>query len=150
MFKTGYLASWFKKTPSSEKAVSSEPVNTSFAVPGNEPSSVFHVYLLEASEDFVDINYRKLSYAEAAAKGKLKPQSSRITKAKPAHPRVQHNQYDVLQEKFDRDYDEDFTESVYLEPLHKDNFFLKNKVMKEADKEKNIKSKQKKALKKMQ
>lgn len=149
MFKSGYIASFFRKLKPVREAVSPEPLDATYTVSGADPSSVYHVSLLEA-DDFVDIDYRKLSYAEAAALGKLKPQSSRIASAKPAHSRVPHNQYNVLNKSHDKDHEDEFTESVYLEHFKNNNYFLKNKVFKEADKTKNAKSKKKRAMKKLQ
>lgn len=82
----------------------------------------------DGHDEFVDIDYKKLSYAEAASSAKDKKQNaSRLPSAIPRAERIYENQYEVLV-----DYPEDET-MLDQEAFKSNNYFLKNKVYKEAD-----------------
>lgn len=104
---------------------------------------MYKVSMNEASEDFVDIDCRKMSYAEVAqmSKNKNKAPAPEVARAKPKEHRVCSNQYEVLAD------DEPLTESVYVdtEKTKLNKYFLKNKVYKEADRTKGQKKLAKRA-----
>lgn len=142
MFKSYFASGWFRKpTPSPS---SPEKINSSFVVPGRDTSHLYQVSMKEGTEEFVDINCRKLSYAEVASMSKDEKQTSKVPMAVPKKHRVDQNQYEVL-----ADDDDELTGSVYLAPekFKSNNYFFKNKVYKDADKAKNKKLKKKAAKK---
>ncbi|QFZ29312.1 putative DNA-directed RNA polymerases I [Clavispora lusitaniae] len=142
MFKNFPFSGWFRdgnRSPPSPP----QDVPSSFTVPGREASQLYKVSMNEASEDFVDIDCRKMSYAEVAqmSKNKNKAPAPEAARAKPKEHRVYSNQYEVLAD------DEPLTESVYVdtEKTKSNNYFLKNKVYKEADRTKGQKKLAKRA-----
>ncbi|KAF3987595.1 hypothetical protein FT663_03744 [Candidozyma haemuli var. vulneris] len=140
MFKSVLSLGWFSKASSSSGPLKSSEVNTSFTMPDRDSSQVYHVSMNDDAEDFVDIAYRKLSYAEVASIGRHRQQTSQVPRCR-ASSRMSHNQYTVLSVSDD---DDDMAESVYSEKFKINNYFSKNKVFKEADKSKAARSKQKK------
>ncbi|KAM3124014.1 hypothetical protein ACQ2H7_002696 [Candidozyma auris] len=141
MFKS-VLSGWFTKSSSSVPLASSE-VNRSFTMAGRDSHQVYHVSMNDDNtDDFVDIAYRKLSYAEVASIARHRQQTSKVPHGRCSSPRVAHNRYAVLAANDD---DDDASESVYSEKFKINNYFSKNKVYKQADKVKAARSKQKKA-----
>lgn len=127
MFKSAWLPLWGRK----ETKVP-EPLPLSFTI--NNESDVYNVTMNavanDTGDDFIDISYKKLTYAEVAAMLKHKKQTSRVSK--PTENRVFVNQYTVLEHE-----DEDLEASVQLpERIKTNNYYLKNKIFKEADKKK--------------
>lgn len=116
---------WFKKP--TQKSLSSGDIPKSFTIPGRTETQTVLVSMKEGSDEFVDIEYKKLSYAEVASMAKDKEQTMRrIPVAVPCHERLCENQYDVLV-----DYPEE--DLLTPETFKSNNYFLKNKVYKEAD-----------------
>lgn len=95
----------------------------------------------DGAEDFVDIAYRKLSYAEAASIARHRQQTSKVPQSR-LSSRVSHNQYAVLAVSEDEG---NMADSIYSEKFKINNYFSKNKVYKEADKVKATRSKQRKS-----
>ena len=84
-----------------------------------------------ATDDFVDIEYKRLSYAEAASMPKNKKQTeTRVARAASHAERLCENQYEVL---FDLPDEETLPEEF------KTNYFMKNKAYKIAEKTRKIK-----------
>lgn len=140
MFKSVLPLGWFSKS-TTRAPLSPGEVNTSFTMPDRDSSQVYHVSMNDDAEDFVDIAYRKLSYAEVASIARHRQQTSKVPQSRAAS-RVSHNQYSVLAVADDED---DLSESVYSEKFKINNYFSKNKVFKEADKLKAARSKQRKS-----
>lgn len=140
MFKSVFSSGWFRKSPSgvAPGVVSEREDASSFTVPGRDSSHLYKVSMKENTEEFVDIEYLKLSYAEAAKLSQDKKQTSKVAMAVPKSHRVNSNQYEVLA-------DEDLTESVYMTPekFKINNYFFKNKVYKEADRTRKMRRKPK-------
>lgn len=126
-----FSAGWLFSKPQRQTAPDAQNVPSTFTVPGRDTSQLYQVSMKENAEDFVDIAYKKLSYAEVASLSKHKQQTSRVPLASPRAHRVHENQYEVL-----ADDDDDLAESLYLagDRLKVNNYFVKNKVYKEADK----------------
>lgn len=116
---------WFKNAQLAP--VSSADVPKSFTIPGRTETQTVVVSMKESSDEFVDIDYKKLSYAEAASLAKNKRQSGKnVPTAKPRAERFCENQYEILY-----DYSED--DLMNPDAFKTNNYFLKNKVYKEAD-----------------
>lgn len=116
---------WFKNTQLTP--VSSADVPKSFTIPGRTETQTVVVSMKEGSDEFVDIDYKKLSYAEAASLAKNKKQSGKnVPIAKPRSENFCENQYEVLY-----DYSED--DVMNPDAFKTNHYFLKNKVYKEAD-----------------
>lgn len=141
MFKSYFPSGWFRKsgvaTGSTASASEKEDVS-SFTMPGRDSSHLYKVSMTENPEEFVDIEYQKLSYAEVAKMSKNKKQTSRVPLAVPKGHRVNSNQYEVLA-------DDDVTESLYMTPekFKINNYFFKNKVYKDADRTRKMRKKPK-------
>lgn len=117
---------WFK--PQQKRDVGDIP--KTFTIPGRtETQSV--VVSMEARDEFVEIDCKRLSYAEAASLAKNKKQSAGFKAAVPRAERLCENQYEVLHDVDEDDY-------VPPEHLKTNNYFLKNKVYKEADRTRKI------------
>lgn len=113
---------WFK--PQQPKP--SGDIPKSFTIPGRTETQAV-VVSMEARDEFVEIDCKRLSYAEAASLAKNKKQTSTgYASAMPRAERLCENQYEVL-----HDYDDD--DLVAPEQFKTNNYFLKNKVYKEAD-----------------
>lgn len=130
MFKSYFSSGWFRKATPKTGVVHDKEESVSFTVPGRDNSHLYKVSMKENTEEFVDIDYQKLTYAEAAQMSKHKQQTSRVPLAVPKQNRVNSNQYEVL-----ADAEEDLTESLYMAPekIKTNNYFFKNKVYKDAD-----------------
>lgn len=132
MFKNLFASSWFGNSKPTPVA---SPDSGPFTVPGKDSSQLIQVSMKDDSEDFVAIDCRQLSYAEVAKMSKGKKQTT-VVAAAPAPTRVRSNQYEVLSD------DEPLTESVFLDAAaskrnnKRNNYFIKNKVYKEADRAK--------------
>lgn len=127
MFKNIFASGWFRNKTSPV----SHPESASFTIPGRDASLLVQVSMNDDAEEFVAIDCRKLSYAEVAKMSQNKKQTT-VVAAAPAQKRVCSNQYEVLTD------DEPTAESVYLDlEAHKrNNYFVKNKVYKLADRAK--------------
>lgn len=102
-------------------------------------SQIYNILMNQAVDaDFVDINYRKLSYAEAASMLKNKQQTLRVSR--PVSARVARNQYEVLADDKHDDTDDELSASFPEERFKQNNYFSKNKVFKATDKRKGMKS----------
>lgn len=129
MFKGLFTSGWFRNNKSSPVA---RPDSAPFTMPGRDATLLVQVSMNDDAEEFVAIDCRKLTYAEVA---KLPPatvpQAKKPTPAVPAQKRVSSNQYEVLEH-------EPMTESFYVDSdLHnRNNYFVKNKVYKQADRAK--------------
>lgn len=118
---------WFKT--SLVTPVSTADVPKSFTIPGRTETQSVIVSMKESSDEFVDIDYKKLSYAEAASLAKNKKQSgTNVPIAKPRAEKFCENQYEVLY-----DYGDDELMCHDPDAFKTNNYFLKNKVFKEAD-----------------
>lgn len=127
MFKA-FSSGWFRKA---DKPVpSSEDTPSTFTVLGRGDAQLYCVSMTDDAEEFVDIEYRKLSYAEVASMSKNKQQTSKVPMATPKASRVNKNQFEVLAEA----EDDDLTSHLAPEKMKSNNYFSKNKVYKEADK----------------
>lgn len=126
MFKSYFSSGWFRKSADAPPAPPQEP--SSFTMVGRDNSQLYKVSMKENSEEFVAIDYKKLSYAEVAQMSKNKKQTSKVPLAVPKTNRVNSNQYEVLSHE-----DDDLTESLYTEKIKTNNYFFKNKVFKDAD-----------------
>lgn len=116
---------WFKGNQTQQKPAGDIP--RSFTIPGRTESQSVIVSMKEGDE-FVDIHYKQLSYAEAASLARNKKQTAfRTAAAMPRAERLCENQYEVL---LDCPEDELL---VPPEAFKTNNYFLKNKVYKEAD-----------------
>lgn len=143
MFKSTWsylIPSWSKK-PSTTTTVEGE-IPQSFTVKGaNDKNSkshnLYNISMNEANEvdEFIDISYKKLSYAEVAALSKNKQQTSKLSK--PQKERTNANQFTVLPIE-DASPEEDLESSMYLpeEKFKINNYFKKNKKFKSKDKSK--------------
>lgn len=91
-------------------------------------------YTMSDKDSFVDINYKKLTYAEVAAISKARPMVSKVKKTlKPA--KHANTNYKILS---GLDNDNDLVESVILpEKFKSDIHYKKNKQFKHKEKKKN-------------
>lgn len=87
-------------------------------------------------DEFIDISYKKLSYAEVAALSKNKKQTSKMSK--PQKERTNTNQFEVLPIEDNAQDEELLTNSMYLpeEKFKVNNYFKKNKKYKSKDRSK--------------
>lgn len=126
-----------KASAASAAPVDASEIPKSFTM--GSGSQIYNILMEQpADADFVDINYRKLSYAEAASLLKHKQQTLRVSR--PAAARVARNQYEVLAADKHDDADDELAASLPEERFKKNNYFSKNKVFKAADKKKGMKS----------
>lgn len=143
MFNSILSSGWFRKTSPkagpTNNVINDEPL--SFVLPGRDSSHLYQVSMKEDTEEFVDIDYKKLSYAEVALMSKNKQQTSKVPMASPKENRVNSNQYEILATE-----DADLTESMYMTPerFKTNNYFFKNKVYKDADRTRKMRRKPKK------
>lgn len=127
MFKSFHLP-WFKKQP---QALSPSEVPKSFTISG-EDKHLYKVSMENTYADFVDVDYKKLSYAEAAALSKHKTQTSQITSA-PILGVAQENVKPVSRSQLVRMGSPELEDEVIQEKFKRNNYFLKNKVYKQSD-----------------
>ncbi|SGZ57088.1 CIC11C00000004763 [Sungouiella intermedia] len=126
MFKSYFPSGWFRKAADAPPATTTD--SSSFTMPGRDNSLLLKVSMKESTEEFVAIDYKKMSYAEVAQMSKNKKQTSKVPLAVPKSHRINENQYEILANE-----DEDLTESLYTEKVKTNNYFFKNKVYKDAD-----------------
>lgn len=144
MFNSLFSSGWFRKSPagagSTGGVAKDDPL--SFVLPGRDSSHLYQVSMKENSEEFVDIDYKKLSYAEVALMSKNKQQTSKVPMAVPKDHRVNSNQFELLADDVD---EADLTESMYMTPekFKVNNYFFKNKVYKDADRTRKMRRKPK-------
>lgn len=120
---------WFK----ANRCAPDSPLDApkSFTIPGRTETQNVVVSMSMATDDFVDIEYKRLSYAEAASMAKNKKQTeTRVARAASHAERLCENQYEVL---FDLPDEETLPEEF------KTNYFMKNKAYKIAEKTRKIK-----------
>lgn len=100
MFKS-LTFSWFKKPE--PVTVDSSKIPSSFTMPSGD-DDLFNISM-KGQNDFIDIQYRKLTYAEAASLSKGKSQTNLNSKlSEPRQKRPDVNQFKVL--NCDDDLDE--------------------------------------------
>lgn len=134
MFKSLFPSGWFRTAAA---APTSAPPD-SFTMPGRDNSQLYKVSMKENTEEFVNIDCKKMSYAEVAEMSKNKKQTSKVPLAVPKDNRINSNQYEVLAHE-----DDDLTESLYTEKIKSNNYFFKNKVYKDADRTRKTRRKSK-------
>ncbi|CUM65658.1 uncharacterized protein PRCAT00003306001 [Priceomyces carsonii] len=141
---TSYLLPSFLKRERNElnQYKSTEPIPSSFIIPSVENSqNLVNISMNEQEDSFVDIQCKKLTYAEVAALSKHRPQqSSARAMSLPSKTRTNINQYEYLKAQ-----NEDDTEaSDVIEPQKSDVNYRKSQLFKS----KQFEALQKKKMKK--
>lgn len=160
MFKSSWSSYLFPSWSTSSQTTKNQSVvvnnkdsslnsnSNSFTIKSNSsessPANLYNISMSDSSNDdeFVDITYKKLSYAEVAALSQNKKQVTKLSK--PKQNRVNSNQYQVLSIDESKDnktnkneLDDELEQANYLEEKFKtNNYFRKNKQYKSNDKKK--------------
>lgn len=117
---------WFRK---GTQPLSPSEVPKSFTMAGGDDNHLYKVSMENTYADFVDVDYKRLSYAEAAALSKHRKQTSRVSLSKNGFEHVARPTTELQAE-----LEVSETDDEYLpEKFKTNNYFLKNKVYKLSD-----------------
>ncbi|RLV94500.1 hypothetical protein JA1_001712 [Spathaspora sp. JA1] len=118
-FTSYFIPQWFKSSKQDVAPTIPGPIPKSFTISNND-NKLINISMKEhrgnnnTEDEFIDISYKQLSYAEVAELAKNKKQKDKVPVApsQPSRGKVNTNQFNALATEDEDDY-EDSTHPIY-------------------------------------